>query len=135
MDFFWSVSKLSDSSSQYFLRLVEFFQFAVYVDQVKEDSRTFLHAKLLAEICAVLAAPRTLLLLCHLTGWILHCRKSENVLKRLLGLVPVFLLDFHLRFHQHEDRVVPDAEILRERLFEEVVRSAHVPCIRVDHCG
>ena len=57
------------------------------------------------------------------------------MLERLLGLVPVFLLDFHLRFHQHEDRIVPDAEILRERLLQEVVRGAHVPCIRVDHCG
>lgn len=74
-------------------------------------------------------------MLLHLTGRVLDCWQSEDVLQRFLSLLPVLLFDLHLRFHQHEDRVVSDAEILRKRLLQEVVRSAHVAGVRVDDSG
>ena len=53
--------------------------------------------------------------------------------KSLLGLFPVFLFDFYLRFHEHENWVVTDAEVLREGLLEEVVGCTHVSGITVDY--
>ena len=68
----------------------------------------------------------------HRTRRVLNSWKSENVLKCLLGLLPVFLFDFNFGLHQHKDGVVPDREVLGERLLEEVVGGAHVASIRVD---
>ena len=95
-----------------------------------------LHTELLAKVCSVLAAAGTFhLVLLHLSGRVLNGWQSEDVFQRFLGLLPVLLFDFHLRFHQHEDRVVSDAEILRKRLLKEVVRSAHVAGVGVDDSG
>ena len=53
----------------------------------------------------------------------------------LFGFFPILLFDLNLRFHQHEDWVVSDAEVLRERLLKEVVSGTHISSIRVDDSG
>jgi len=55
------------------------------------------------------------------------------MLESLFSLFPVFLLDLNLGLHQHEDRVLTDAEILGEGLLQEVVGCTHVARITVDH--
>ena len=136
MDFFRCVSELSNGARQNLLGLIELLELAVDVDEVEEDARAFLHAELLAEVCAVLVTARAFhFCRLHLTGWVLNGWQSEDVLKRFLRFLPVLLLDFDLRFHQHKDWVVSDAEILRKRLLEEVVRGAHVASVGVDDGG
>lgn len=52
-----------------------------------------------------------------------------------LSLFPVLLFDLNLGFHEHENGVVADAEVLSEGLLEEVVGGAHVASIAVDDGG
>ena len=75
------------------------------------------------------------MILSHGASWVLDSWKSENVLKSLLGLFPILLLDLNLRLHEHEDGVVPDGEVLSERLLKEVVGCAHVASVGVDDSG
>lgn len=57
------------------------------------------------------------------------------MLQSFLGLLPVLLFNFNLRLHEHENRVVTDAEILSECLFEEVISGAHISSIGIDDGG
>lgn len=66
---------------------------------------------------------------------VLNSRKLEDVLKCLLGFFPVFLFDLNLTLHEHENRVITDAEVLSKGLLEEVVSSAHVASLTVDDSG
>ena len=71
MNFFRSVSELSYSTSQNLFSLVKLLAFAVDVDEVEEDAGALFHAKLLAEVCAVLASTSAFLLLIHLASRVL----------------------------------------------------------------
>ena len=130
MDFLWCVSELSDSSCQDFLSLIELFQFTVDIHKIQKDARSFLHSELLAEVGLVL-----ILAIIDGAGWVLHSRQLENVLKRLFSLLPVFLLDFNFRFHEHEDGVVTDGKVLCESLLQVVVSRTHIASVTVDDCG
>ena len=54
------------------------------------------------------------------------------MLQSLLGFLPILLLNLDFRFHEHEDGVITDAEVLSKCLFEEVVSRTHVACIAID---
>lgn len=129
LDFLWCIGELSNGPRKDLLGLVELFELAIDVDEVEENARTFLHTELLAEIRAVLRTSHSFLLDLHGTGRVLHGWKSEDVLKGLFSLLPVFLLNFNLGFHEHEYWVIPNRKILCERLFEEVIGRAHIASI------
>ena len=57
------------------------------------------------------------------------------MLKGLLGFFPIFLFELNFRFHQHENGVVTDAEVLSKGLLEEIVSSSHISSITVDDSG
>ena len=105
--------------------MIKLFEFTVDIDQIQKDTGALFHSKLLAEVGPVLACSLIVLV----PVGVLDRWKLEDVFESLFCLIPVFLLDFDLRLHEHKDRVVTDAEVLGEGLLEEIVSGAHIACI------
>ena len=97
----------------------------MHINQIEEDSGSFLHAELLAKGPVVDI---------HLCGclWVLDNRQLVDMLKCFLGAFPVFLFDFNFGSHQHKGWVILDGEVLRKGLLKVVVGCLHITCIRVD---